>query len=69
MNQLQADLELDGIENCSKLSVVDVSGNELTSLASLEMAKLPQLAELVANHNKLESLASDIGGNWSTLKK
>ena len=69
MNKLEGDLELEGLDQCSKLMVVDVSGNGLTSLASLQMAKLPQLAEVVANHNKLESLASDISTNWSTLKK
>merc|ERR1712029_66589 len=40
-----------------------------TSLASLETAKLPQLSELVANHNQLESLASEVASNWSAIKR
>ena len=44
-------------------------GNSLTSLGSLEGARLPQLAEVTANHNKLESLTSDIATNWPIIKK
>ena len=44
-------------------------GNSLTGLGSLEGARLPQLAEVTANHNKLESLTSDIATNWPIIKK
>ena len=69
VNSLEGELSIPGLENCAKLTVVDVSGNKLTSLASLEAAKLAQLAEVTANHNSLESLSSDIANNWPTLKK
>ena len=57
------------MDQCTKLTIVDVSSNSLTSLASLETAKLPQLSELVANHNQLESLASEVASNWSAIKR
>ena len=41
----------------------------MTSLGSLEQSKFPNLAELTANHNNLESLSSDVGDNWPALKK
>ena len=57
------------MDQCTKLTIVDVSSNSLISLASLETAKLPQLSELVANHNQLESLASEVASNWSAIKR
>jgi len=69
LNKLEGDLEIPGVDQCTKLTIVDVSSNSLTSLASLETAKLPQLSELVANHNQLESLASEVASNWSAIKR
>ena len=57
------------MDQCTKLTIVDVSSNGLISLASLETAKLPQLSELVANHNQLERLASEVASNWSAIKR
>ena len=57
------------MDQCTKLTIVDVSSNSLISLASLETAKLPQLSELVANHNQLGSLPSEVASNWSAIKR
>ena len=35
----------------------------------MEQSKFPNLAELTANHNKLESLSSEVGDHWPGLKK
>ena len=69
LNQLTGPLQLDGVAACSKLTVVDLSGNRLTSLTSLESAVLPHLAELAASQNKLQSLSGDIQSNWPGLRK
>ena len=85
INSLEGDLDIAGLDNCEKLTIVDVSGdspcllsevtsvvisgNSLTSLGSLELSKLPHLTELLANHNQLESLSPDIADNWTLIKK
>ena len=85
VNSLEGDLDIAGLDNCEKLTIVDVSGdsprllsevtsvvisgNSLTSLGSLELSKLPHLTELLANHNQLESLSPDIADNWTLIKK
>jgi len=69
INSLEGELVIPGMESCEKLTIVDVSGNALTCLGSLESSKLPHLSELVANHNQLESLSADIAVNWPLIKK
>merc|ERR1719228_594394 len=58
-----------GLENCQKLSLVDLSADSLTSLGSLQEHKLEHLAEVVAKQNKIESLSHDIPDNWPVIKK
>jgi len=69
VNMFQGELSLDGLENCQKLSFVDLSVNNLTSLGSLQEHKLEHLAEVVAKQNKIESLSHDIPDNWPVIKK
>ena len=69
VNSLEGELDIPGLEQCEKLSVVDVSGNKLTSLGSLQSGKFPHLFEVVANHNQLEYLAPDIADNWALIKR
>ena len=69
VNSLEGELDIPGLEQCDKLSVVDVSGNNLTSLGSLQSGKFPHLFEVVANHNQLEYLAPDIAENWALIKR
>ena len=69
LNSLEGSLAVEGLDQCGRLSVVDLSGNQLSSLHSLEQSKLPSLSELTANHNKIESLSSDVATNWPALKK
>jgi len=69
INVLGGNFKVDGIENCHKLSMVDLSANSLTSLGSLQDHKLEHLAEVVAKQNKIESLSHEIPDNWPVLKK
>merc|ERR1712179_152963 len=69
INLLVGNFKLDGLENCRKLSLVDLSANSLTSLGSLQEYKLEHLAEVVAKQNKIESLSREIPDNWPVIKK
>jgi len=69
LNSFSGQLQLEGVNNCQKLSVVDLTANMLTSLGDLENHKLEHLAEVVAKQNKLETLSYTVKDNWPVLKK
>jgi len=69
LNSFSGNLQLEGINNCQKLSIVDLTANMLTSLGDLENHKLEHLAEVVAKQNKLETLSHMVKDNWPVLKK
>ena len=69
INQFSGQLQLDGIEHCQKLSLVDLTANTLSSLGDLQAHKLEHLAEVVAKQNKIETLSHLLVENWPVIKK
>eukprot|EP00092_Neocalanus_flemingeri_P068949 GFUD01084367.1.p1 GENE.GFUD01084367.1~~GFUD01084367.1.p1 ORF type:complete len:519 (+),score=186.79 GFUD01084367.1:53-1558(+) len=69
LNNLSGEFLLEGIQNCQKLSLVDLTANTLTSLGDLQIHKLDLLAEVVAKQNKLDTLSHELLDNWPVLKK
>ena len=69
LNVFSGVFHVEGVQNCQKLSLVDLSANTLTSLGNLQEHKLEHLAEVVSKQNKLESLSHEILENWPVIKK
>ena len=69
LNVFSGEFIVEGIQNCQKLSMVDLTANTLTSLGHLQEHKLEHLAEVVAKQNKLDSLSPKILENWPVIKK
>jgi len=69
LNMLTGNLMVEGIQNCIKLSLVDLTANSLISLGNLQEHKLEHLAEVVAKQNKIEHLSHEILDNWPVIKK
>jgi len=70
LNQLAGELgEGAGLQGCTRLSVVEVTGNQLTGLGELQGAKMEYLAVITANQNLLSSLEPALAANWPALKK
>jgi len=69
-NQLTGDL--DGkcnLQQCTKLAVLELTGNQLSSLGELQGSKMEHLAVVLANQNHLSSLSPALASNWPALKK
>lgn len=58
-----------GLGKCGKMSLLDVSVNQLEDLTCLELCKLEHLAELNASKNALRSISHHVTTNWPALKK
>jgi len=57
------------LQSCSKLAVLEVTGNSLDGLGELQDSKMEYLAVVVANKNQISALSPSIGSNWPALKK
>jgi len=67
-NKLDGDLG-GNLQLCAKLAVLELTGNQLTSLGEIQKNKLEHLAVVLSNQNQLSSISPDIASNWPALKK
>jgi len=68
-NAFEGPLEEFGLGKCSRLTVLELTGNKITSLGELQNCKLEHLMEVVVNKNDLQSVSSNVAQNWPLLKK
>lgn len=68
-NLFTGDFEGYGLGQCAKLAILELTGNQFTSMGELENYKLEHLMEVMANKNELETVSANLSTNWPALKK
>jgi len=70
LNKLDGELGPDAkLQGCTKLAVLEVTGNSLIGLGELQDSKMEYLAVVAASKNSISSLSPSVSSNWPALKK